>query len=122
MIDQESNSADASSQHSTPSGSDQYRQEESIGMEEEGTPSGANDSLTLSASGRVQRIRKKPKRWEDDDLEVDFTGRLQFLKNSNSRKSTGSAVKVCYFKHSHISKMLIGLVQLLTGESHCQQT
>lgn len=27
---------------------------------------------TLSASGRLQRVRKKPKRWEDDNIEVDF--------------------------------------------------
>jgi hypothetical protein len=31
------------------------------------------------SSGRTQRTRRKPKRWEDDEVEVDFSGQLGHL-------------------------------------------
>lgn len=40
-----------------------------------------NNQNILSVSGRAQRIRKKPKRWDDETVEVDFSGRSNLLSS-----------------------------------------
>jgi hypothetical protein len=37
------------------------------------------ESEDKTPSGRTQRTRRKPKRWEDDEVEVDFSGQLGHL-------------------------------------------
>lgn len=42
-----------------------------------------NSDANVSASGRAQRTRKKPKRWDNDELEVDFSGgKLNIINNT----------------------------------------
>lgn len=60
----------------------------SIIMNETDLSSGMNSEANISASGRVQRTRKKPKRWDNDELEVDFSGgRLNITNVQDDSKS-----------------------------------
>lgn len=49
------------------------------------TPRTSTDITPLSSSGRSQRVRKKPKHLDNDDLEVDWgiTGQSSYTKNAN---------------------------------------
>lgn len=45
----------------------------------------ANDEDKSQSSGRQQRNRRKPKRWQDDEVEVDFSGELGILAEQKQR-------------------------------------
>lgn len=49
------------------------------------TPRTSTDIIPPSSSGRSQRVRKKPKHLDNDDLEVDWgiTGQSSYTKNAN---------------------------------------
>lgn len=51
-------------------------------------------SITVTPSGRSQRIRKKPKRWDDDAVEVDFTGQSNLLGLDDGRGKKKDEIKV----------------------------
>lgn len=64
------------------------------------------DNMTenTSSTGRTQRIRKKPKRWLNDEVEVDFTGQLPILETSK-RKTSESKPENCAKKRKAIKEV-----------------
>ena len=59
------------------------------------TPANSNLSSSTpltSSTGRSQRTRKPPKRWEDADVEVDFTGQSAF-RYDETRRQSKAAIK-----------------------------
>ena len=55
-----------------------------------------NCANNLTYSGRSQRIRKKPKRWEDDQVQVDFTGQSNLLildENRSNKKHEDNKIE-----------------------------
>lgn len=68
------------------------------------------DNNTSISTGRTQRVRKKPKRWDNDEVEVDFSGQLQILESkprvtnkSNVKNKKTSIKEVCFWNLSNFS-------------------
>ena len=46
-----------------------------------------------TSGGRQQRNRRKPKRWDDDEVEVDFSGQLGILAEQKQRQEEEDEIK-----------------------------
>lgn len=55
----------------------------------------AKEEPSEGSSGRSQRTRRKPKRWDNDEVEVDFTGNLAILADEAKRVKVEKPKKVC---------------------------